>query len=126
MRTIEVFEPAMCCSTGVCGPDVPQDLVTFSADLDWLRGQGADVARYNLASEPGAFTGRQAVLDFLQVSGSEQLPLFLVDGAVALTGRYPDRAELARWTGVQAPEPARSVLPMAGASEGCCGGGGSC
>lgn len=125
MGTIEVFEPALCCSTGVCGTDVPQELVTFSADLDWLRGQGADATRHNLASEPVAFAAQPAVRDFLTVSGSGSLPLVLVDGAVAMAGRYPTRAELARWAGVVA-EPARSELPLAGAADGCCGGGGSC
>ncbi|HEY3546097.1 MAG TPA: arsenite efflux transporter metallochaperone ArsD, partial [Propionicimonas sp.] len=95
MSTIEVFEPALCCSTGVCGPDVPQELVTFSADVDWLRGQGADLERHNLAGEPVAFAGKPAVLDFLQVSGSEGLPLVLVNGVIAMAGRYPNRAELA-------------------------------
>jgi len=126
MSTIAVFEPALCCSTGVCGPDVPQELVTFSADLDWLRDQGVAVARFNLASEPGEFAGTPAVLDFLQVSGSEGLPLVLVDGTVAMAGRYPSRAELARWATVGAATPARAVLPMAGSTGGCCGGGGSC
>ncbi|MHB1063029.1 MAG: arsenite efflux transporter metallochaperone ArsD [Georgenia sp.] len=125
MSTIEVFEPAMCCSTGVCGPEVPQELVTFSADLDWLRGQGTDVDRHNLASEPVAFADKPAVLDFLQVSGSEGLPLVLVDGAIAMAGRYPSRTELVRWAGPPQAEPARPALPMAG-SGGCCGGGGSC
>ena len=125
MSTIEVFEPALCCSTGVCGPDVPQELVTFSADLDWLRSHGTDVSRFNLASEPVAFAGKPAVLDFLQVSGSDGLPLVLVNGAIAMAGRYPSRAELARWAGTRAPEPARAPLPVAGAG-GCCGGGGSC
>ena len=125
MSTIEVFEPALCCSTGVCGPDVPQELVTFSADLDWLRSQGADVARHNLASEPVAFTGKPAVLAVLQVSGSQGLPLVLVNGAIAMAGRYPNRAELARWAGTRIPEPVRAILPVAAAG-GCCGGGGSC
>ncbi|WP_159805203.1 arsenite efflux transporter metallochaperone ArsD [Cellulomonas citrea] len=125
MSTIEVYEPAMCCSTGVCGPDVPQDLVSFSADLDWLRGQGTEVARHNLAGEPSRFTEQPAVLAFMQVSGSEGLPLVLVDGVIAMTGRYPSRDELARWAGVTA-RPALAVLPMAGAAGGCCGGGGSC
>jgi len=129
MSTIEVFEPALCCSTGVCGPDVPQDLVTFSADLDWLRGQGEAVSRFNLASEPGEFAGNPAVLDFLQVSGSEGLPLVLVDGAIAMAGRYPSRAELMRWTSSEAAPvavAAPAVLPMAGSAGGCCGGGVSC
>lgn len=125
MSTIEVFEPAMCCNTGVCGPEVPQELVTFSADLDWLRAQGTDVARHNLASEPVAFAGKPVVLDFLQVSGSEGLPLVLVAGAIAMAGRYPSRAELARWASAGPAETVRSALPMIAAG-GCCGGGGSC
>ncbi len=55
MNIIEVFEPALCCATGVCGEDVDQGLVTFSADLDFVRSRGAKVSRYNLASEPLAF-----------------------------------------------------------------------
>lgn len=126
MSLIEVFEPAMCCSTGVCGADVPQALVNFSADLDWLRSKGADVARFNLASEPTAFAGRPAVVQFLQVSGSEGLPLVLVDGAVAMTGRYPGRDQLARWAGL-APVPAgRTELGLVQEAGACCGGSGCC
>ncbi|WP_448071145.1 arsenite efflux transporter metallochaperone ArsD [Georgenia yuyongxinii] len=126
MSTIEVFEPAMCCSTGVCGTDVPQELVTFSADLDWLRSQGGDIARFNLASEPMAFTGRPAVVQFLQVSGSEGLPLVVVDGVIAMTGRYPDRDQLARWAGL-APVPAgRTELDLTQSAGGCCGGSSCC
>nr|QTX14232.1 Arsenical resistance operon trans-acting repressor ArsD [Klebsiella pneumoniae] len=29
MKTLTVFDPAMCCSTGVCGSDVDQVLVDF-------------------------------------------------------------------------------------------------
>ncbi len=96
MSTIEIFEPALCCNTGVCGDDVDQGLVTFSADMDWVRSQGGDIARFNLASEPLAFAEREPVKAFLQVSGSEGLPLVLVDGVTALTGRYPDRTQLAK------------------------------
>lgn len=126
MSTIAVFEPALCCSTGVCGPDVPQELVTFSADLDWLRDQGVAVSRFNLAGEPGEFAGTPAVLEFLQVSGSEGLPLILVDGTIAMAGRYPSRAELARWATSKDAPSAPHVLPMAGSAGGCCGGGGAC
>ena len=128
-KTIEVFEPAMCCATGVCGPDVPQELVTFSADLDWVRRNGAEVYRYNLASTPVAFTDRAEVLEFMTVSGSQGLPLVLLDGKVAMAGRYPDRADLARWVG--RPDPAAAVrsLPLMAtgtAGAGCCGGGECC
>ena len=112
MSTIEVFEPALCCSTGVCGPDVPQDLVAFSADLDWLRARGVDATRVNLAGEPTAFTDNPVVLSFLTVSGSQSLPLVLVDGSIAMAGRYPTRTELARWAGADTAEPAGAGLPM--------------
>src|SRR5665647_565144 len=74
MSTIEVFEPALCCSTGVCGPDVDQGLVNFSADMDWFRCQGGDIHRVNLASEPGAFAASEPARQFLQVAGSGGLP----------------------------------------------------
>jgi len=123
MSTIEIFEPAMCCSTGVCGTDVPQELVTFSADLNWLRSQGGQIQRFNLASEPTAFTGQPAVVQFLEVSGSDGLPLVLVGGVVAMTGRYPGRDQLARWADLSPAPAGRTEL---GLEDGACCGGGSC
>ena len=124
MSKVEVFEPALCCATGVCGEDVDQGLVNFSADLDFVRSRGGDVSRYNLASEPLAFAANHAVKAFLQVAGSDGLPLVLVDGVTAMTGRYPDRAQLAAWAGVEAPVSARPV--MLGSTETGSGGAGCC
>jgi SAM-dependent methyltransferase len=116
MNTVEVFEPALCCATGVCGEDVDQGLVTFSADMDFVRSQGGNLRRYNLASEPLAFAENEAVKGFLQVAGSKGLPLVLVDGVTVMTGGYPDRAELAKWAGVTAPVAAGAVRSQAGAT----------
>ncbi len=124
MSKIEVFEPALCCATGVCGEDVDQALVTFSADMDYLRSNGVDIARYNLASEPQAFADNEAAKAFLHLSGSAGLPLVLVDGVTAMTGRYPDRTQLATWAGLDtAPAGGTQLGLTATASEGgCCGG----
>lgn len=73
MTTIEVYEPALCCNTGVCGPDPDQALVGFSADLEWLRSRGGRIARYNLATEPMAFATNDTVRRFLEVEGSQAL-----------------------------------------------------
>ncbi len=105
-RLVEVFESALCCNTGVCGDDVDQALVTFSADLDWAAANGGRVERHNLANDPLTFANNDTVRQFLQLSGSAGLPLVLVDGVTALTGSYPDRAQLARWAGMSAqPKP---------------------
>lgn len=122
MKTIQVFDPALCCSSGVCGVEVDQKLVDFAAAVDWARQQGARIERFNLAQQPLAFAENATVKGFLERSGQEALPLVLVDGEVALAGRYPGRAELARWAGL-------SVLPVAAApasAGGCCGGSACC
>ena len=115
MKTIQVFDPALCCSTGVCGVDVDQALVNFSADVDWVKQSGARIERFNLAQQPMAFAENPTVKAFLERSGAEALPLILVDGEVALAGRYPNRAELSRWTGV-------AEAPAEAKQSGCCGG----
>ncbi len=109
VRTVEVFDPAMCCSTGVCGPSVDPALARFAGDLEWLQGQGIAVQRYNLAQQPGAFAERDAVTAALREKGEECLPLVFVDGQLASEAGYPAREELAQLAGVQAPEPAESV-----------------
>lgn len=107
MTAIQVFDPALCCSTGVCGVDVDQQLVDFSADVDWVKLNGAQIERFNLAQQPMAFAENPAVKAFLEHSGAEALPLILVDGEVALAGRYPSRDELAQWAGLNNSLPAQ-------------------
>jgi hypothetical protein len=100
MPTIRVFEPALCCNTGVCGPDVDQELVDFTADLNYLKKRGVDIERHNLANDPGAFASEESVRGFLQVAGSEGLPLTLVDGVTVMTGAYPTRDQLSHYAGI--------------------------
>ncbi len=107
MSKIQVFDPAMCCSTGVCGVDVDQMQVTFAADVDWAKQQGAEIQRYNLAQQPMEFANNQVVRAFLDKSGQDALPLILKNGEVALSGRYPSREELAGWLGIKQ---ARSIF----------------
>ncbi|MFO1500060.1 MAG: arsenite efflux transporter metallochaperone ArsD [Verrucomicrobiota bacterium] len=73
-QTLQVFDPAMCCSTGVCGPDVDTKLVQFAADLDWLKSQGVIVQRHNLSQNPAAFVENQAVQTTLTEKGEAALP----------------------------------------------------
>lgn len=52
MKTLSVYDPALCCSSGVCGTEVDQTLVSFSADVTWLKQQGVSVERFNLSQQP--------------------------------------------------------------------------
>lgn len=127
MASVEVFDPAMCCSTGVCGPSVDPALARFAADLEWLAGQGVTVARATLSQEPEKFIACAPVHEAVQAQGEEALPAVLVDGQLRSTGRYPGRGELAGWAGLtpSQPVPAAGIreLPQA---ESCCGGTGCC
>lgn len=108
MSKIQVFDPAMCCSTGVCGPGVDPTLPQFAADLEWLKSKGVEVERFNLAQQVAAFTGNPKVKQALNSHGTTSLPMILVDGEVKASGGYPSRADLARFTGVDfeaAPAP---------------------
>jgi arsenite methyltransferase len=128
MPTVHVYEPALCCNTGVCGEDVDQKLVEFTADLNHLTEQGAHIARHNLANDPLAFASDESVRAFLEVAGSEGLPLTTVDGVTVLTGAYPGRAQLRRYAGL-APESAvvpAGALELTVAEDSCCGPTGCC
>ncbi len=117
--TVRVFDPAMCCSTGVCGPSIDSQLARFAADLAWLKGQGVSVERFNLSQQPGAFAEDAAVKSALEERGEAGLPVVKVNDEVKSSGLYPSRDELAAWTGVSATAP-RENAPKA-ASGGCCG-----
>jgi len=118
MKTVTVYDPAMCCSTGICGPEVDQHLVTFAADLDWLKSQGVAVTRINLSQEPAAFAANDTVKSVLQDTGVDGLPVIVCGDQMHSSGRYPERAELAGMADV----PFAATPPAAAQSTGCCGG----
>ena len=97
---LEVFDPAMCCSTGVCGPEPDDELVSFSGALRWVQRQGVEVERHNLGRDPDAFVETPVVYDAIQEHGQDVLPLLLVDGDVARRGEYPSRDDLAQMMGL--------------------------
>jgi hypothetical protein len=101
-RKIEVYDPPMCCSSGVCGPKVDKRLVRFQADLEWLRAQGVGVERFNPAQQYDAFARNALVVRTVNERGMECLPLILADGEIASQGTYPQRAELAAMAGLAA------------------------
>ena len=100
---IEVFDPAMCCSTGVCGPSVDPALAKFAADLEWLTSTGATIRRFNLGQEPVAFAENERVRALLTEQGEAALPVIFADGELRATGRFPAREELAVWASVEFP-----------------------
>jgi AhpD family alkylhydroperoxidase len=103
---LEVYDPPMCCSSGVCGPDPDPQLTRFSAHLAWLRRKGVEVRRYNLAQEPLSFTQNPDVKRLIDETDGKGLPVIVLDGKVKQHGAYPSRSELAGWLGLPENDPA--------------------
>ena len=123
MKTLEIFDPAMCCSTGVCGVDVDPVLVQFAADLKWVAEQGVEVIRYNLGQDPHVFAANPVVLKEIE-AGMERLPIIVVDGQIVATGAYLSRAQLALKLGIKQAIDGDSRINIGGnccnPKSGCC------
>ena len=123
MTKLEIYDPAMCCSTGVCGVDVDPALVQFAADLQWVAEQGVDVKRYNLGQEPQAFAANAAVLKEMD-AGIDRLPIICVDGTIVATGAYLSRSQLAQKLGVKLASADKPHIRIGGSccnpKSGCC------
>ena len=92
MKKITFFEPAMCCSTGVCGPSVNPELLRVSTMLDLLAKKGVTVERFNLSTVPQAFVENKEISKLLQEKGVEALPAIYVGDELKQTGGYPATA----------------------------------
>ncbi|MBM7702871.1 arsenite efflux transporter metallochaperone ArsD [Metabacillus iocasae] len=103
MKKVEIFDPAMCCSTGVCGPSVDPELTRVASAVFALEKKGFDVTRYNLTSEPDKFV-EEKVNKILMSKGPDALPVVLVNGEVEKEGSYPTNEEFAMWFGVEEKE----------------------
>ncbi len=122
MSKVRIYDKAMCCSTGVCGPQVDPELARFAGDLEWLKTRGHRVERFNLAQQPEAFTTNSEVQQLLQSEGVDCLPVVMVDDNVVSRAVYPSRENLAEWTAIRlVPGP---VQKSGGGS--CCDSDGCC
>ena len=93
---IEIYDPAMCCSTGVCGPSVDPELVRMQEALRQIQKQAPEVKieRYGLSADPQAFVANTAVAELLKNEGQQCLPLVFVDGGLVCKGGYPGDEQL--------------------------------
>lgn len=89
-----IFEPAMCCSTGVCGPAIDPELLRISTVLNNFEKNGIKVERYNLSNNPQAFVENETITEILNKDGIDALPVTMVDGKVVKTKKYPTNEEL--------------------------------
>jgi hypothetical protein len=118
MNAIRIYDPAMCCSTGLCGPDVNPTLVDFAAFLHGLDKSEYAIERYNLSQTPGAYVENQEVAKLLQDQGTDVLPIIYLNDKIVTTGAYPTNDELAGLLGIDSAGSGTSQSECC--SGGCC------
>ena len=106
---IEIYDPPMCCSSGVCGPSIDPVLVKMNDAVLALKKQGVVVERYNLAQQIKEFAANKTIADLLHGKGKKILPITVVNGNVFKTGGYPLYEDLCKELGI---EPLKKGRPM--------------
>jgi hypothetical protein len=114
MKTLKIYDPAMCCSTGVCGTDVDTELVQLATFLKNLDTCAVKVERYNLSQDPAAYT-TGTIAETLKDKGTDALPLVILDDDIICSGKYPDLTQLGTLLG--ATEMSMDIADCSG----CCG-----
>jgi hypothetical protein len=125
MSKMEIYDPAMCCSTGVCGPSVNPELIRVASVIENLKKAGTEVKRHNLSSAPQDFVSNTMVNQELNRKGAGVLPITVVDGEIVKEAGYPSNEEFANWLGVSMDTV--QTLPVKVKIHKCnCGPGGCC
>ena len=102
MNKIEIFEPAMCCATGVCGPSVDPELLRItSIAKESKHSENTRIIRRNLAQNPNAFVRNEFIKEKIASKGMDALPITLVNEELLCEGRYPTNEEISEYLGIQ-------------------------
>lgn len=123
MKKMSIYEPAMCCETGICGVGVDPELIRISTVLNALKKNGVEVKRYNLSNAPMEFVNNKTINRFINEKGVDGLPVVMLDDAIIITSRYPTNDEFINLLGV--PEGYLSETKAA-KNNGCCCSDGKC
>lgn len=99
--TVEIFDPPMCCPTGLCGPTVDETLLNVSEMILSLQAKGIRVQRYQMTSQPQAFLNNADVYRLVREQQLTALPITAVNGRVIRVGAYPTLAEVLAALAVQ-------------------------
>ena len=121
MKKIRIYEPAMCCSTGVCGVSVDPELLRMSSLVEKLDKKGIDIKRFNLNNAPQEFVENKKVNEILNEKGEDILPLTMVDDEIIKSGAYPSNEELEEILSIKFDEKNEEESSCGCSSDsGCC------
>jgi len=120
-NNLVIYESAMCCSSGVCGPSPDQSLIELQDTLEKMKEMGAKVERYTITGNPKKFRENAEVIKLMQERQIKALPITTFNGTVIKVSGYPNIDELKKYF-----QDSNADLPIAAerkiGSEACCAG----
>ncbi len=93
-KIVEIFDPPLCCPTGLCGPVLDQTLFDVNEMIFALQSKGIVVKRYQMTSDPNAFLNNETVMRLVRERQMSALPIIVVNGKVIKSGGYPSLVEV--------------------------------
>jgi hypothetical protein len=112
---IRIYEPGMCCPTGLCGPSINPEIMRITTVMNTLEKDNVDIKRFNLTSNPDEFVNNNIINNLLVNEGEEVFPVTLLNDEIVKKRNYPNNEELSNWTGIKL-EKNKSKTE----SSGCC------
>lgn len=100
MKRMTIYEPAMCCPTGLCGVGIDNELLRISTVVSSLEKNGVKAERFNLTNSPQEFIKNQEINQLMMEKGIEILPTTTVDNKIVKTGSYPTNEEIMKFLDV--------------------------
>lgn len=103
-KEVKIFDPALCCPTGLCGVNIDPELMRIAVVIESLKKKGITIERFNLRDHPQVYVDNKTINECLMKESAEVLPITTLDGEIVLTKQYPTNAQIAGWMNVKEEE----------------------
>lgn len=90
VNNLIIYEGAMCCSTGVCGPEPDKKLIEFNETLKKINKEFSDldITRASLSVDVKMFLENKEIFQLVKGNGQEILPITTINGEIIAKERY--------------------------------------
>lgn len=91
-----IYEGAMCCSTGVCGPEPNKELIELNEALKRLRNEFKELnaVRASISFNLNLFLENQEISQLVKENGPGVLPITTINGKIIARKKYLTYSEL--------------------------------
>jgi hypothetical protein len=119
---IIIYESAMCCASGVCGPNPDQTLIELKGILDDIAKSGVVIERYSITLNPKKFMENPQVIQLIQEQQLKVLPITIFNGNIIKVGSYPTKEELQASVNSKGKTEESPAAQTTAKPEECCSG----